>query len=95
MIIVITIVILRTTKAIIVMDIIIMMIRAIKIITIIPRHTKFGTVQRRLPLPLRRDDTQIREALQNFFHSRASLACERWWDSTSSACVTSYSASHI
>ena len=31
-------------------------------------YTKIGTIQRRLAWPLRKDDTQIREAFQIFFH---------------------------
>ena len=31
-------------------------------------YTKIGTIQRRLAWPLRKDDTQIREASQIFFH---------------------------
>ena len=30
-------------------------------------YTKIGTIQRRLAWPLRKDDTQIREAFQIFF----------------------------
>ena len=32
-----------------------------------PTYTKIGTIQRRLAWPLRKDDTQIREAFQIFF----------------------------
>ena len=31
-------------------------------------YTKIGTIQRRLAWPLRKDDTQIREAFQIFCH---------------------------
>ena len=31
-------------------------------------YTKIGTIQRRLAWPLRKDDTQIREAFHIFFH---------------------------
>ena len=31
-------------------------------------YTKIGTIQRRLAWPLRKDDTQIREAFQIFLH---------------------------
>ena len=33
-------------------------------------YTKIGTIQRRLAWPLRKDDTQIREAFQIFFSLR-------------------------
>ena len=32
-----------------------------------PTYTKIGTIQRRLAWPLRKDDTQNREAFQTFF----------------------------
>ena len=32
-------------------------------------YTKIGTIQRRLAWPLRKDDTQIREAFHIFIHS--------------------------
>ena len=36
-------------------------------------YTKIGTIQRRLAWPLRKDDTQIREAFQIFYFEKYSL----------------------
>ena len=36
-------------------------------------YTKIGTIQRRLAWPLRKDDTQIREAFQIFFRFECNI----------------------
>ena len=43
-------------------------------------YTKIGTIQRRLAWPLRKDDTQIREAFHIFHHPRCWSTCFRSLD---------------
>ena len=40
-------------------------------------YTKIGTIQRRLAWPLRKDDTQIREAF-HIFHLSLSVSICKW-----------------
>ncbi|KRZ31846.1 hypothetical protein T4B_1956 [Trichinella pseudospiralis] len=49
------------------------MIYTIEYLSIPWAYTKIGTIQRRLAWPLRKDDTQIREAFQIFYSSTISI----------------------